>query len=60
LAQVFSNDPLLARALQDVSERPEVRDPLWAQPLAQGYRHELDSPIADLRNIGAGKKWPFF
>jgi len=53
--QVFSNDPKIARALQDTSELPHVRDPLWAQPLAQCYRSELASPIADLRNIGAGK-----
>ena len=52
LPPLFSNDPDLARALQD--EGDCVQDPLWTMPLYAPYKAMLDSPIADLNNISKG------
>ena len=50
LPPLFSNDLTVARALQD--EGDCVQDPLWTMPLYAPYDALLNSPIADLNNIG--------
>lgn len=52
LPPLFSNDPGLARLLQD--EGDCVQDPLWTMPLYAPYDAMLNSPIADLNNISKG------
>ncbi|KAJ1462367.1 hypothetical protein M885DRAFT_553798 [Pelagophyceae sp. CCMP2097] len=49
---MFSNDDGFAMDLQRVSST--VADDVWRLPLWPGYDAELESPLADLRNIGAG------
>ena len=50
LTPLFSNHLEVARAIQDAGE--EVEDPMWTMPLYQPYRKLIESPIADLNNIG--------
>jgi leucyl aminopeptidase len=52
-AGLFANDDELAAQLADAAERSG--EPLWRMPLVEDYRHALDSPVADLRNIGQPK-----
>jgi leucyl aminopeptidase len=47
---LFTPDDALADALLGAAEAGGER--LWRMPLASEYRHALDSPVADLRNIG--------
>ena len=47
---LYSNDSGLAAALLDAAESGGER--LWRMPLVDDYRDGLDSPVADLRNIG--------
>ena len=49
-AGLFSNDDALAQALAVAGEA--VGDRLWRLPLPQSYEKLLDSPIADMKNIG--------
>jgi leucyl aminopeptidase len=49
-AGVFCNDDALAAQLLAASEASGER--AWRMPLVADYRHALDSPTADLRNIG--------
>ncbi|HWH29660.1 MAG TPA: leucyl aminopeptidase [Mycobacteriales bacterium] len=49
-AGMFASDDVLAAQLQAASE--SSGEPLWRMPLVEDYRHALDSPVADLRNIG--------
>jgi leucyl aminopeptidase len=49
---IFANDDALAQQLQALSAT--VDDQLWQLPLWQGYRKQLKSTVADLRNVGAG------
>ena len=53
IAGFFSSDDALASQLERASDASG--EPLWRMPLVQDYRHSLDSPIADLRNIGQPK-----
>ena len=46
----FSNDDSLAMELIDASQ--EVGDPLWQLPLWDGYKFQLSSTHADIKNIG--------
>ncbi|WP_341729662.1 leucyl aminopeptidase [Brooklawnia sp.] len=50
IAAVLGNDQQLLGQVKAAAER--VDEPVWELPLAQRYRHELNSPIADLRNVG--------
>ncbi len=52
-AGLFSNDDRLASALLAAGEAAGER--LWRMPLVEDYRADLDSDVADLRNIGHGK-----
>jgi len=49
-AGLYSTSPALERALVDAGAAAGER--LWPMPLVEDYRDSLDSPIADLRNIG--------
>jgi leucyl aminopeptidase len=49
---IFSNDDALAQELQALSALAE--DHVWQLPLWEGYRKQLKSTVADLKNIGAG------
>ena len=50
LPPLFSNDSDVAMAIQAAGD--EVEDPLWTMPLYQPYRKQIESPVADLSNIG--------
>ena len=52
LAGLFANDDDLAAKLLDLGLR--TGDKLWRLPLETAYRPQLDSKVADLRNIGTG------
>jgi leucyl aminopeptidase len=52
-AAVFCNQDELANALLTASARED--EPLWRMPLVGDYDEQLDSGVADLRNIGAGR-----
>jgi leucyl aminopeptidase len=52
-AGLFASDDELADQLLAASEASGER--AWRMPLVEDYRHALDSPIADLRNIGQPK-----
>ncbi len=47
---VFSNDDALASQLVDAGKA--VGDLLWRFPLASAYDKLIDSPIADMKNVG--------
>lgn len=51
-AGLFSNDKGLIDQLRDVGE--EVGELLWPMPLHTSYDSQIDSPIADISNIGIG------
>jgi leucyl aminopeptidase len=49
-AGLFANDERLAAALLRAAEQAGER--VWRMPLVDDYRRDLDSPVADLKNIG--------
>jgi leucyl aminopeptidase len=49
-AGLFSNNDELAAQLQHVGE--EAGDRLWRMPLAEPFDRLIDSPIADMKNVG--------
>lgn len=51
IAGLLSNDDELVDQLDVASKRSGEQ--LWRLPLADEYRSQLDSPIADLKNIGS-------
>ncbi len=53
LPAMFCNDDALAEDLRAASAR--VGDPLWRMPLYAEYKSQLESPVADLCNISAGR-----
>jgi leucyl aminopeptidase len=50
VAGLFANDDLLAGAL--LAAAGEAGERMWRMPLVEDYRRDLDSPVADLKNIG--------
>jgi leucyl aminopeptidase len=50
MAGIFSNDDDLADKL--VAAGIKSSDRLWRQPLGEGYDRLIDSPIADMKNVG--------
>ena len=53
IAGLFAGDDALAAQLEAAAERSG--EPVWRMPLVDDYRRTLDSPVADLRNIGQPK-----
>jgi leucyl aminopeptidase len=49
-AGLFSNNDELASQLQHVGE--EAGDRLWRMPLGEPFDRLIDSPIADMKNVG--------
>jgi leucyl aminopeptidase len=49
-AGLFSNDEDLAGKLQKAGD--ESGDKLWRMPLAESFDRLIDSPIADMKNVG--------
>ena len=49
-AGLFSNNDELAGKLQAIGE--ESGDKLWRMPLAEAFDRLIDSPIADMKNVG--------
>lgn len=47
---IFSNDDGLAAQL--IGAGGAVGDPLWRMPLGDAYNKLIDSPIADMKNVG--------
>ncbi len=50
LAGLFTQDEDLAQALLQAGEKAE--DPVWRMPLWEPYQSQLESPFADMANIG--------
>ncbi len=51
-AALMATDDALANRLAAASDR--TGECLWRMPLPDDYRSQLDSPVADLKNIGSG------
>ncbi|MEP6786174.1 MAG: leucyl aminopeptidase [Sphingomonadales bacterium] len=47
---IFSNDDALAGQL--IAAGGAVGDPLWRMPMGDAYNKMIDSPIADMKNVG--------
>lgn len=50
VAGLFANDDGLAAQVGAAAERAD--EPVWRLPLVRSYRKELDSLVADIKNIG--------
>lgn len=50
ISAILSNDKELTKKLIDCGEK--TGEKLWELPLAEEYKEELKSPIADLKNVG--------
>jgi len=50
IAGLFANDDRLAAALLKAAD--EAGERFWRMPLVEDYRRDLDSPVADMKNIG--------
>tara|TARA_A100001388_G_C28322445_1_gene290560 strand:- start:71 stop:511 length:441 start_codon:yes stop_codon:yes gene_type:complete len=51
LSAYFCNDDRLASVISHAGQA--VDDPTWRLPLWKGYRHLIDSPVADVNNVGS-------
>lgn len=51
---LFCNDQGAAVADELVALSADEQDQVWRLPLWQGYREQIDSKVADLKNIGSG------
>lgn len=49
-AGLFSNHDVLAEALQKAGDN--VQEKLWRMPMGAAYNKRIDSPVADMKNIG--------
>ncbi len=49
-AGLFSNNDQLAKRLVEAGEA--VGEKLWRLPLAEGYDKQINSPAADMKNVG--------
>ena len=52
-AGLFSNDDKLANALYSASK--DADEPIWRLPLNEEYNKDMNSPVADMKNIGSGR-----
>lgn len=53
-AGLFSNDDALSQQLFEVGA--EVGEPVWRLPLGDEYDKQINSPIADMQNIGKDRE----
>jgi leucyl aminopeptidase len=53
-AGLFSNNDALSEQL--LAAGKEVEELLWRFPLSDGYDKDIDSPVADIKNIGNGRE----
>jgi leucyl aminopeptidase len=53
IAGLFSNNDTLASRLTEAGET--VNERLWRMPLADFYDKQINSDIADMKNVGAGR-----
>jgi leucyl aminopeptidase len=53
IAGVMGNDDSWIDQVRNAADR--AGEPIWPLPLPQEYRKDLDSEIADLKNIGGGR-----
>lgn len=53
-AGLFSNDDALADALFEAGEA--AGEPLWRMPLGERYDKEIESEIADMKNVGKARE----
>ncbi|HLI15810.1 MAG TPA: leucyl aminopeptidase [Acidimicrobiales bacterium] len=54
IAGLMGNDDRLLAALEAAARR--AGEPVWQLPLPAGYRRQLDSEVADLKNVGAPRQ----
>ncbi len=52
-AGYFSNDDLLSNALYQAGEK--VNEKVWRMPIDDAYDKDIDSKIADMKNVGSGR-----
>jgi leucyl aminopeptidase len=52
-AGLFSNDDTLSNSLLKASEKSDEK--LWRLPLDEAYDKDIDSDIADMKNVGSGR-----
>ena len=52
-AGLFANDDKLAQQLSDAGTT--TGETVWRLPLGEAYDRQIDSPAADMKNIGAGR-----
>lgn len=52
-AGVFSNDDDVAEGILDAG--PKVGENVWRLPIPAAYERHIDSPIADVKNMGNGR-----
>jgi leucyl aminopeptidase len=50
IAAVIGNDPDIVTQVRSAADLTD--EPVWELPLARRYRRELDSTVADIRNLG--------
>ena len=50
IAQVMGNDEGLVAQIEAAAETTD--EPVWKMPLARRYRKQLDSTVADIKNLG--------
>jgi leucyl aminopeptidase len=53
VAGVFGNDQALVDQVKAAGEATD--EPVWQLPLYSGYRKQLESPVADMKNLGYGE-----
>jgi leucyl aminopeptidase len=52
-AGLFSNDETLANRLKEAGDK--TGEKLWPMPLSEAYDKDIDSVVADMKNIGSGR-----
>ena len=53
VAGVFGNNQALVDQVRDAGEATD--EPVWQLPLYRGYRKQLESTVADMKNLGYGE-----
>lgn len=53
-AGILSNNDKLTKQLVDAGDK--TGEKLWRLPLGEGYHRDIDSPVADMKNIGSARE----